>query len=158
MADTLPRRLLMMKGNKMERISYRDFREGKAEKKPAKYRNRKTEVDGILFDSQKEANHYCDLKTLKQQGEIIDFFRQVPFVISPGYYSDDGWHGPEIYKADFVVIPNLLVITNDENTKVVFAQLPKPEIHETKGFFTPHSKTKMRIFREKYPEYEVKVI
>lgn len=38
-------------------------------KKPAKYGNSKTEVDGIVFDSIKEANRYQELK-LQQEYEL----------------------------------------------------------------------------------------
>ena len=34
-----------------------------------KYRNKKVEVDGILFDSKKEANRYMELKLLEKAGE-----------------------------------------------------------------------------------------
>lgn len=37
-----------------------------------KYGNRKVEVDGILFDSQKEGVRYWQLKQLRQHGEIRD--------------------------------------------------------------------------------------
>ena len=32
----------------------------------SKYRNKKTVVDGITFDSKKEANRYCQLKMMEQ--------------------------------------------------------------------------------------------
>lgn len=35
-----------------------------------KYNNRKTRVDGRLFDSKKEANRYCELKIMEAAGEI----------------------------------------------------------------------------------------
>lgn len=48
---------------------------------PRKYRNIKTEVDGILFDSQKEAKHYRDLLARKHAGEICDLILQPVFPI-----------------------------------------------------------------------------
>ena len=39
----------------------------KAETSPKKYKNIKTEIDGIKFDSQKEANRYCELKILEKK-------------------------------------------------------------------------------------------
>jgi len=39
-------------------------------KRFSKYQNKKTEVDGIMFDSKKEASRYLDLKLLEQLGEI----------------------------------------------------------------------------------------
>jgi hypothetical protein len=38
--------------------------------KPSKYRNRKVVVDGITFDSGREAAHYLDLKVRQAAGEI----------------------------------------------------------------------------------------
>lgn len=48
---------------------------------PRKYRNLKTEVDGILFDSQKEAQHYRDLLARQRAGEICDLVLQPVFPI-----------------------------------------------------------------------------
>lgn len=45
-----------------------------------KYRNVKTEVDGITFHSKKEAARYSDLKLLERAGQIKDLRLQVPFV------------------------------------------------------------------------------
>lgn len=39
-------------------------------KKPSKYRNEKTVVNGITFDSKKEADRYRDLKLLVAAGQI----------------------------------------------------------------------------------------
>lgn len=38
--------------------------------KPSKYRNQKTVLDGISFDSKREANYYADLKLRERAGEI----------------------------------------------------------------------------------------
>jgi hypothetical protein len=45
-----------------------------------KYRNIKTEVDGITFHSKKEAARYSDLKLLERAGQIKDLRIQVPFL------------------------------------------------------------------------------
>lgn len=66
--------------------------------KPSKYRNVKTEVDGMLFDSKREAARYGELKLLEQAGEIRALATQ------PSY--DLFVEGTRIcrYKADFVYI------------------------------------------------------
>tara|TARA_R110002153_G_scaffold191945_1_gene345256 strand:+ start:222 stop:623 length:402 start_codon:yes stop_codon:yes gene_type:complete len=46
-----------------------------------KYRNTKTKIDGINFDSQKEANYYSQLKLLERANEILKFERQVKMPI-----------------------------------------------------------------------------
>jgi hypothetical protein len=65
--------------------------------KRMKYRNVKTEIDGIKFDSKKEATYYSKLKLLKLSGDVIDFQMQVRY---------DFKHNGILlcfYKADFVV-------------------------------------------------------
>lgn len=49
----------------------------------SKYGNRRTEVDGIRFDSRKEANRWHELKLMEKAGEISGLQRQVPFVLIP---------------------------------------------------------------------------
>lgn len=52
--------------------------------KPPKYRNRKTEVDGIVFDSAAEARRWCELKLLEKAGEIRGLSRQlkIPLIVN----------------------------------------------------------------------------
>lgn len=42
-----------------------------------KYRNRKIEVDGFVFDSQKEARRWSELSLLQRAGKISQLERQV---------------------------------------------------------------------------------
>lgn len=49
----------------------------------SKYHNKKVEVDGIVFDSQREVRVYEDLKREKAAGNIKGFDRQVKFVLIP---------------------------------------------------------------------------
>ena len=44
-----------------------------------KYRNIKTEVDGIVFDSKAEARRYAELNLLEKANEISDLRLQYPF-------------------------------------------------------------------------------
>lgn len=64
--------------------------------KTSKYRNKRTEVDGILFDSKAEARYYGELKLRRQAGDIKYFLRQVPFDL-PGNVK---------YKLDFLIFNN----------------------------------------------------
>ena len=43
-----------------------------------KYRAQATVVDGIRFDSKKEARYYGELKLRQRAGEVLCFLRQVP--------------------------------------------------------------------------------
>ena len=68
-----------------------------------KYGNRKTVVDGITFDSRKEATRFAELKLLQRAGEIFDLQRQVPFTLIPKQTRDGKViERPCVYKADFV--------------------------------------------------------
>lgn len=53
-----------------------------------KYKRKKTEVDGILFDSKKEANRYSQLKTMEDLHLISNLRLQVPFELIPSQYEE----------------------------------------------------------------------
>ncbi|MFS1428927.1 DUF1064 domain-containing protein [Vibrio splendidus] len=64
------------------------------ETKTSKYAAKKTEVDGIMFDSGHEAHRYQDLKLLEKIGEISDLKLQPKFPLEVNgilickYYAD----------------------------------------------------------------------
>lgn len=58
--------------------------------KPSKYRNKKIVIDGIKFDSEKEANRYAQLRMLLRVGEISELELQKPFVLIPAQKGADG--------------------------------------------------------------------
>lgn len=49
----------------------------------SKYNSRKVIVNGVEFDSQKEASRYRELVLLERAGRIQDMQRQVKFVLIP---------------------------------------------------------------------------
>ena len=82
-----------------------------------KYGNIKTEVDGIVFDSRKEARYYLYLRQRLHDGAITDLKRQVPYELVPVVYKDETVHlktkdktvkkvvqRPIRYVADFVYV------------------------------------------------------
>lgn len=72
-----------------------------------KYRNKKTMVDGILFDSKKEANRWIELKLLERAGQITDLERQVKYTLIPSQRIDGKVVERAItYTADFVYLEN----------------------------------------------------
>ena len=75
----------------------------KTPKKPSKYRNRKTVLDGITFDSTREAGRYQELQALAARNLIEDLRHQVPFELAPGVrFSDEKRAKPALrYVADF---------------------------------------------------------
>lgn len=57
----------------------------------SKYRAVKTTVDGIRFDSKKEAARYEVLKVMQKSGVIKNLRMQVPFVLIPDQREADVW-------------------------------------------------------------------
>lgn len=55
-----------------------------------KYQNKKVTVDGISFDSRKEANRYCELKMLERAGKITDLDLQKVFLLIPAQFEESG--------------------------------------------------------------------
>lgn len=62
--------------------------------KPRKYHNHPVEVDGMRFDSLREAAYFKGLKVLKAQGHVKLFLRQVPFHLP----------GRTVYRCDFMLV------------------------------------------------------
>lgn len=48
-----------------------------------KYKAKKTLINGVVFDSEKEAQRWLDLREQEKQGLISDLRRQVKFVVIP---------------------------------------------------------------------------
>lgn len=92
----------------------------KTPKKPSKYRNRKTVLDGITFDSEREAQRYVELKTLAGRGLIEDLRLQVPFELAPGVkFSDEARKKPALrYVADFAYRLDGRLVVEDVKSKV----------------------------------------
>lgn len=94
------------------------------EKRKSKYGAKKVEVDGIKYDSQKEADYYCELKLRLSAGEIKGFCRQAEFILAPNLR----------YKADFIVF-------NNDGTS---------EIIDVKGVRTEVYIAKKKVFEDKF--------
>ena len=79
----------------------------------SKYRARKVEIDGITFDSKREAHRYSELKLLERAGKIENLELQKEFELIPAQYeqSNKRKRGKCLerackYKADFCYIEN----------------------------------------------------
>jgi hypothetical protein len=68
-----------------------------------KYHAKKVELDGILFDSRKEARRYRELSLLERAGKIRGLKLQVPFELIPAQRDENGKviERAVTYKADF---------------------------------------------------------
>lgn len=55
----------------------------------SKYGANKVTVDGVEFDSKREARRWCQLQMLVKAGEIYDLKRQVSFELIPAQYEPE---------------------------------------------------------------------
>lgn len=55
----------------------------------SKYKAKKTEIDGIIFDSKREANRYMYLRDSQKRGDIWNLQMQVKYVLIPAQYEHD---------------------------------------------------------------------
>lgn len=131
----------------METMSLKEYREYLAKncpnygktpttpQKTSKYHAEKTEVDGIRFDSKKEARDWMKLRQMEEAGLISHLQRQVKFELQPAFVS---WEGKKIkpinYIADFVYIKGCQTYVQD-----------------SKGIPTKDYVLKRKMFMFKYP-------
>lgn len=67
-----------------------------------KYHAKKTVVDGIEFDSAKEAKRFTKLRAMEEEGKIQHLRLQVPFELLPSFECDGVKYRGMSYVADFV--------------------------------------------------------
>lgn len=103
--------------------------------KKSKYHAQKTVLDGIKFDSKKEANRYAELKIMERAGLISGLQRQVRFELIPAFDVDGKHYRPTSYVADFVY-------TDVKSGKQV--------VEDCKGFRTDVYRLKAKMFARKY--------
>lgn len=104
--------------------------------KPAanKYGAQREEIDGIVFDSKKEARRYRQLKTLAQLGRISDLKLQPVFELQPAFTDAAGVrHRAITYRADFQ-----------------YTEDGRQVIEDAKGMETAVFKLKKKLFLYRY--------
>lgn len=94
----------------------------------SKYRARKTTVDGIEFDSAREAKRYTRLRALEEEGEIQHLRLQVPFELVPSFECDGVKYRGMKYVADFAYVRD-----------------GKAVVEDCKGFKTPEYRIKKKL-------------
>ena len=104
--------------------------------KKSKYHSSRTEIDGIKFDSKREAQYYAELKIRQRAGEIVKFELQPEFILQPGYTRNGKKIRPIIYRADFKV----------------FYPDGREEIVDTKGYRTREYRNKVKMLLKMHPE------
>lgn len=112
-------------------------------KQYSKYKAVKTEIDGIKFDSKKEANRYIGLKQLENLGVIQNLQRQVKYELQPSFKLNGKTIRSIIYIADFVYIQDGVEVIED--------------VKGSKYMETEVFKIKKKMFEYKYGK-EIKVI
>ena len=106
----------------------------------SKYRAQKAIIDGIAFDSRKEARRYQTLKMLEHTGQIRELKLQVPFELQPAFR----YRGKQIraikYIADFVYKmtdksgQEILVVEDAKGYKTDVYELKRKMFLFTQGF------------------------
>jgi hypothetical protein len=100
-----------------------------------KYNAKRTEIDGISFDSKVEGQYYLYLKQQQIEGKIKRFEMQPIFTLQEGFRKNGKYFRPILYIADFKVY------LNDGSIQII----------DVKGFETPDFKIKRKLFEAKYP-------
>lgn len=99
----------------------------------SKYHAKKTVVDGITFDSRKEADRYLVLKGMEEDGSIEGLRRQVRYELVPAFDVDGKHYRPVYYVADFVY--------REDGREVV---------EDVKGVRTDVYRLKSKLFARRY--------
>ena len=124
-----------------------------------KYKAVKTTIDGITFDSKKEAKRYTELKLLEKAGHITHLELQPEYQITI--------NGAKIckYKADFryftVRQENREQYTNSKGewqTPTITGDKEGQIVEDVKGYKTPIYRLKKRLVEACYPGTQIKEV
>lgn len=107
----------------------------------SKYRAKKTEIDGIKFDSKKEAKRYITLRELERKGNIEKLMLQPRFLLQEGFRKNGKAYRKIEYVADFM-----------------YQQDGKLIVEDVKGIKTDVYKLKQKLFEKKYQDLTIKEI
>ncbi len=118
-------------GQRMSMAEYRKVRKVKQNK----YRNKKVEVDGHIFDSIAESKYYQQLKWLEANKQILFFRIQPRYLLQEAFEKDGKTHRKIEYVADFEIHHT------DGSIEVV----------DVKGYKTDMFRIKEKMFHKKYP-------
>lgn len=88
-------------------------------KKRSKFFSKKVIVEGIKFDSKKEANTYLKLKELEKKGKIKDLELQKEYVLQEKFKLNNKTRRAITYKSDFTY-----KTTEDDKLHVVDVKSP----------------------------------
>lgn len=103
-----------------------------------KFFNKKVIVEGIKFDSTKEANTYLKLKDLEKKGKIKDLELQKEYVLQESFKINNKTRRKIIYRADFSYI-------STEDNKLHVVDIKSPYTAKDKVY-----RIKKKLFENKY--------
>lgn len=128
---------------------------GKIAAQTSKYHNRKIEINGIRFDSRKEAQRYVQLMHAMRVGAIRDLRLQVDFTIQEAYTDCQGNRIRAIrYRADFAYnLTGLLPFGISAEDRDVWSRYimsgTETVIEDVKGVKTQTYKLKEKLMAKK---------
>lgn len=102
----------------------------------SKYRSVKTEVDGITFDSKKEAKRYLQLRQMQEQGIIKNLQTQVEFELIPSAYEDIKQYS-KVTGAEIKPKRKLIERKCSYIADFVYETADETVVEDTKGLRTP---------------------
>lgn len=92
----------------------------------SKYGNRKTTVDGVTYDSAKEARRGAELRLMQRAGLIQDLARQVRYTLIPAQRRNGKVvERAATYTADFVYTQNGETVVEDVKSPATRTQVYK---------------------------------
>lgn len=103
--------------------------------KKSKYSSAKTDIDGIRFDSKKEAEFYVELKLREKAGEISDLRLQPRYLLQEAFKHEGKQYREMEYVADFEYVEDGITVVVD-----------------VKGFRTAVYMIKRKLFLYRYED------
>lgn len=107
-----------------------------------KYSNKPTIIDGIKFDSKKEAKRYTELNLLDKAGKISALELQPKFTLQEAFEKNGKKYKPIIYIADFQY-------WDKDLNKII--------VEDTKGFRNRIFQMKHKMFEFKFPDLTLRL-
>lgn len=111
-------------------------------KSGTKYNNKKVEIDGIIFDSKREAERYQELSLLEKAGVIKNLQRQVKYILIPAQREPDiigkrgGIKPGKVIEKECSYVADFVYFDNEKQENIV---------EDTKGFRTKDYTIKRKL-------------
>lgn len=107
MIDAFPPHIQkQIKGQLAKKTRMEEIADEKNIEKKSKYSSAKTDVDGVRFDSKKEAEFYAELKLREKAGEISHLRLQPRYLLQEAFKHEGKQYREMEYVADFEYIEN----------------------------------------------------